>query len=117
MVALGTLRAGLFTDDDALRSRYEEAAKRTGELYWQLPLDQALRDQLKSPIADLKHTGSRHGGAITAALFLKEFVGKTRWMHLDIAGPSRLEQAYRIHSQGGTGFGVRTAVEFLRALA
>lgn len=117
MVALGTLRAGLFTDDDALRGRYEAAAKRTGELYWQLPLDPALREQLKSPIADLKHTGTRHGGAITAALFLKEFVGKTRWMHVDIAGPTHLEQPHRIHPKGATGFGVRTAVEFLKALA
>lgn len=117
MIALGNYRAGLFCDDDELRTRYQAAAERVGEAFWHMPLDEALRDQLKSPIADLKHTGARYGGAITAALFLKEFVGKSRWMHLDIAGPTHLDKSHGIHPRGATGFGVRTAVEFLEALA
>ena len=65
-----------------------------------MPLDEELRDQLKSPIADLKHTGSRYGGSITAALFLREFVGKSRWVHLDIAGPAYLPGRARHPPQG-----------------
>jgi leucyl aminopeptidase len=116
MVALGSYRAGLFSNDDGLRSAYEKAAAASGEQFWAMPLDEDLRDQLKSSIADLKHTGSRYGGSITAALFLREFVGKARWMHLDIAGPAYLNDGRGIHPKGGTGFGVLTAVEFLRTL-
>jgi leucyl aminopeptidase len=116
MVALGNHRAGLFSDDDDLCKRYAKAAELTGEAYWRLPLDEQLREQLRSSIADIKHTGTRYGGAITAALFLREFVGKTRWAHVDIAGPSRLDKSRGIHARGGTGFGVRTAVEFLKGL-
>ena len=116
MVALGSYRAGLFSNDDALRQAYEKAAAASGEQFWAMPLDEDLRDQLKSTIADLKHTGSRYGGSITAALFLREFVGKSRWMHLDIAGPAYLADGRGIHPKGGTGFGVITAVEFLRGL-
>jgi leucyl aminopeptidase len=117
MVALGNYRAGLFSNDDELRTRYQAAAERVGEAFWHMPLDESLRDQLKSPIADLKHTGTRYGGAITAALFLREFVGKSRWVHLDIAGPVHLDKPHGIHPKGATGFGVRTAVAFLEALA
>ncbi len=116
MVALGSFRAGLFGNDDELKTAYAEAAENTGENYWPMPLDEDLRDQLKSPIADLKHTGSRYGGSITAALFLREFVGKTRWLHLDIAGPAYVSEARGIHPKGGTGFGVLTAIEFLKSL-
>lgn len=117
MIALGSYRAGLFCNDRELLKRYEAAAERGGEAFWHMPLDEALRDQLKSPIADLKHTGARYGGAITAALFLNEFVGKSRWVHLDIAGPAHLEKSHEIHPKGATGFGVRTAVAFLEALS
>ncbi len=117
MVALGGFCAGMFTADEGLRSAYEKAAKLSGEGFWPMPFDEGLRDQLKSQIADLKHTGSRFGGAITAALFLREFVGKTRWAHLDIAGPAWLDKDHGLHPQGGTGFGVTTAIEFLRSLS
>jgi leucyl aminopeptidase len=117
MVALGSHRAALFANDDGLARAYEKAAEASGENYWCMPLDEDLRDQLKSPIADLKHTGSRYGGSITAALFLREFVGKCRWAHLDIAGPAFLSEGKGIHPKGGTGFGVITAVEFLQGLA
>ena len=116
MVALGTYRAGLFSNDGALRKAYQKAAEQSGEHCWYMPLDEELRDQLKSPIADLKHTGSRYGGSITAALFLREFVGKARWVHMDIAGPAYYPDARGIHPKGGTGFGVLTALEFLKAL-
>jgi leucyl aminopeptidase len=117
MVALGSYRAGLFANDDTLRQAYERAAQASGEYFWAMPLDEELRDQLKSPIADLKHTGSRYGGSITAALFLREFVGKVHWAHLDIAGPAYLSESRGIHPKGGTGFGVVTAIEFLRGLS
>jgi leucyl aminopeptidase len=117
MVALGNFRAGMFGNDDDLKNAYTKAAETTGESYWPMPLDEDLRDQLKSPIADLKHTGSRYGGSITAALFLREFVGKARWLHLDIAGPAYVPEARGIHPKGGTGFGVLTAIAFLRGLA
>jgi leucyl aminopeptidase len=117
MIALGPFTAALFTADEVLRDAYRSAAQLSGESFWPMPLEEALRDQLKSQIADLKHTGSRYGGAITAALFLREFVGKATWAHLDIAGPSFLDKDHGLHPQGGSGFGVTTAVEFLRALA
>jgi leucyl aminopeptidase len=117
MVALGNYRAGLFSNDSALQAAYEKAAQASGEHFWPMPLDEDLRDQLKSPIADLKHTGSRYGGSITAAMFLREFVGKCCWAHLDIAGPAYLSESRGIHPKGGTGFGVLTALELLRNLA
>ncbi|HEX4354238.1 MAG TPA: leucyl aminopeptidase [Polyangiales bacterium] len=115
-VALGGYRAGLFANDDQLLELYKNAGEVTGEQFWPLPLDEDLRDELKSSIADLKHTGSRLGGAITAGLFLREFVGDARWAHLDIAGPAFLEKVQGAMPKGGTGFGVLTALQFLRDL-
>lgn len=116
VVALGDYTAGLFGNNDEAIAKYREAANASGESYWQMPLDSELRDQLKSDIADLKHTGARMGGAITAALFLQEFIGKSTWLHLDIAGPSFLERSHTMMPKGGTGFGVLTAIQFLRSL-
>ena len=116
MVALGSHRAALFANDDGLKKRYEAAAEDSGEAFWHMPLDSDMRGQLKSSIADIKHTGGRFGGTITAALFLQEFIGKTKWAHLDIAGPAFLEGAHGTMPKGGTGFGVATAVNFLRKL-
>ena len=82
-----------------------------------MPLDTDLRKQLDSFVADVKHTGSSYGGSITAALFLKEFVGNTKWLHLDIAGPAFNDGAHGRAPKGGTGFGVATAVRFLEYLA
>ena len=117
MVALGPYRAALYTEDDELASAYLEAAGSEGESFWRMPLDGELRSMLKSPIADLKHVGGRYGGSITAALFLKEFVEDTTWMHLDIAGPAFLERTHRRMPKGGTGFGVATGVRFLEGLS
>jgi leucyl aminopeptidase len=116
IIALGPYRAGLYTDDDKLAAAYLEAAEGEGESFWRMPLDSDLRSTLKSAVADIKHIGGRNGGSITGALFLKEFVGETPWMHLDIAGPAFLERAHGRLPKGGTGFGVATGVRFLETL-
>jgi leucyl aminopeptidase len=117
IVALGPWTAGLFSNDDTLAAAYAKAAAEQGESFWRLPLEEDLREMLKSDIADMKHMGDRYGGSITAALFLREFVGKTKWMHLDIAGPAFGERAHGVSPKGGTGFGVATGVRFLETLA
>ncbi len=117
MVALGQWRAGLFATDDGLRERYLAAAKRSGEAFWPLPLDEELRETIKSPIADIKNTGDGYGGSIAAALFLREFVGDAKWIHLDIAGPAFLSSPHDVSPKGGSGFGVRTALEFIKSYA
>ena len=116
VVALGTHYAGLFTDDDGLAKALQGAGDLSGEQLWRLPLAPEYRDLIKSPIADIKNTGGRWGGAITAALFLKEFVAKTRWAHLDIAGPAFAEGEEHHVKRGGVGFAVRTLVRFVRSL-
>ncbi len=111
MIALGPNTAGVFTDDDALAEDIKTIGRRNGEDFWRLPLNDDLFGQLKSPIADMKNTGSRHGGAITAALFLKQFVdGRTAWAHIDIAGPAASDKDGDYTPRGGVGFGVRTLV-------
>ena len=82
-----------------------------------MPLIEDLSDQLKSDVADLKHTGDRYGGSITAALFLREFVGKVPWIHCDIAGPVLSERARGVVPKGGTGHAVLTFVRFAESFA
>ncbi len=109
MVALGKVVAGAFVNDTTMSARLEQAWKRSGELFWPMPLQPELREQLNSEVADIKNIGERFGGAITAALFLKEFIDEgMRWAHLDIAGP--------VFNKGATGFGVMTLVEYISAL-
>ncbi|MCA9531566.1 MAG: leucyl aminopeptidase [Myxococcales bacterium] len=117
LVALGPYRAGMMSNDDELADAYQAAASLEGERYWRLPLDDDLRKQLESSTADIKHVGTRLGGTITAALFLREFIGDAKWLHLDIAGPAFLEEANGPYPKGGTGFGVATALRFLEGLA
>jgi leucyl aminopeptidase len=114
IVALGPWVAGAFGEDDQLMWSVLEAARASGEEVWRLPLTDTLKDVLKSEIADMKNAGDRNGGSITAAHFLKEFVGDTPWVHLDIAGPSNVSKEKGYMSRGGTGFGVRTLVEYVR---
>jgi leucyl aminopeptidase len=84
---------------------------------WRLPLEGEYRAKLDSPIADLKNTGDRFGGAITAALFLKEFTSDLPWAHLDIAGPARSDADGGYISKGGTGFAVATLVAVAEDMA
>ncbi len=115
MVALGPFHAGVMGNDVALVDRWLAAAKLAGEDMWHLPLPAGLRDQLKSEVADMRNTGDRYGGALTAGLFLKEFVGETPWVHVDIAGPAAADKESGHIPKGGTGFAVATIVEYLAA--
>lgn len=113
MVALGPYTAGLFSDHDAFAQAIERAADKAGENVWRMPLQKKLRPMLDSPIADMKNVGQRWGGAITAGLFLQEFVGDTTWAHLDIAGPAYSDKADEHVPKGGTGFAVLTLLELV----
>ena len=104
-------------NNDALIASWLAAAKEAGEEMWHLPLPPRLLDQLKSEIADLKNTGERWGGALTAGLFLKEFVDATPWVHVDLAGPASTDKELGHVGKGGTGFGVATILQFLSSLA
>jgi leucyl aminopeptidase len=113
VVALGALTSGFYASQDDLAEKMKAAARDAGESMWHLPLVEELRDGLKSDWADLKHTADRWGGSITAALFLREFVGTVPWVHIDIAGPSLSHRAYGIYSKGGTGHGVLTYLRLI----
>jgi leucyl aminopeptidase len=93
------------------------AAEAAGERMWQLPLIDEYRDGFKSDVADFNNVGPRGGGAITAGLFLKEFVGDVPWAHLDIAGPARSDSDDGYTPKGGTGVAVRTLVEAVLGFA
>jgi len=84
-----------------------------GEKMWELPLDSELREGIRSRIADVKNIGGRWGGAISAALFLENFVSEVPWVHIDIAGPSYVEKPSDWYQYGATGFGVRTVVNYI----
>ena len=117
IVALGPHIAGLMSNDDALANGFLSAAEQSGEEMWRLPLPPRLAEQLKSEIADLKNTGERWGGALTAGLFLKEFAGDVPWAHVDIAGPSSANKEHGHVAKGGTGFGVASILNYLRRSA
>ena len=119
MVALGERVAGLMARDDETADIILDAAEAAGEQFWQLPIPEDARPKLDSKVADLKSTGDKYGGALTAAAFLSEFVPEeTPWAHLDIAGPSfNSGAAYDYTPAGGTGVGVRTLVALAHALA
>ncbi len=116
MVALGTGVAGIFSNDQLLADNVIRCARGAGEKLWQLPLVKEYRETLKSSVADMKNVAGAHGGAITAALILQEFVDDIPWAHLDIAGPAFAETDTAICAKGGTGFGVRTLLRFLLTL-
>ena len=113
MVALGSGIAGIFSNDQTLADNVMRCARGAGEKLWQLPLVKEYREALKSSVADMKNVAGPHGGAITAALILQEFVDNVPWAHLDIAGPAFTEADNPICAKGGTGFGVRTLLRFL----
>jgi len=118
MVALGQQTAGLMTNDDATAERLLGAAEVAGEELWRLPIPAESRSKLDSKVADIRSTGDRYGGALSAAAFLREFVPDgTPWAHLDIAGPAFTEGSGSGYiSPGGTGYGVRTLIALARSL-
>ena len=116
MVALGAELGGMFSNHQPLADHLMRCARETGEKLWQLPLVKEYRELIKSSVADMKNIGGSHGGAITAALILQEFVDDIPWAHLDIAGPAFAENDTPICPKGGTGFGVRTLLRFLSTL-
>jgi leucyl aminopeptidase len=111
VVALGEKIAGVMGNDDSWIEQVRGAADRVGERVWPLPLPADYRKGIESPIADIKNVGPREGGALTAGLFLQEFVDNVPWVHLDIAGPAFLTGEDGNLPKGGTGFGVRTLLE------
>jgi leucyl aminopeptidase len=115
VVALGPQCSGLMANDQPLARRLLTAADAAGERVWQLPLIDEYREGLKSEVADLNNVGQRGGGAITAALFLKEFAGELPWAHFDIAGPAFSERDTPLSPKGGTGVAVRTLLTYLTA--
>lgn len=107
LVALGQEYAGLFSNNDELADRLTKAGTATGEKLWRFPMGPAYDKMIDSKFADMKNTGGRHAGSITAAQFLQRFVGKTPWAHLDIAGTGMGSPASDINQSWGSGFGVR----------
>jgi leucyl aminopeptidase len=117
VVALGTVAAGLFSNDDALAGRIEAASQATGEKVWRMPLWKEYAEQIKSDVADMKNTGGRPAGSITAAMLLSKFVGDFTWAHLDIAGVSGTDEDSPYQPKGATGYGVRLLTQLLRTWA
>ncbi|MDB9313301.1 leucyl aminopeptidase [Spirulina sp. CS-785/01] len=113
VVALGEEIGGMWSSDDGLAQEFQTASNLAGEKLWQMPLEEKYFEGLKSPIADMKNTGPRAGGSITAALFLKQFIEKTPWVHLDIAGTAWIDKDSGVNSAGATGFPVRTLVNWV----
>jgi leucyl aminopeptidase len=117
VVALGEKIAGVFSPDDKLADAIVACGKKSHERCWQMPLPEDYKELLKSDFADLNNMAStRWGGAITAALFLSEFSGDTRWAHIDIAGPAYIKKADAYCGPGGTGFGVRLLCDLIDQL-
>jgi leucyl aminopeptidase len=111
VVALGHIYTGVFTNNEAFGDKLLNAAKRQGEKFWPMPLDDEYRELLKSPFADIGNIGGRWGGAITAAMFLKEFAEDTPWIHLDIAGTVSYDDGKPYAAKGASGVCVRTLVD------
>ncbi len=112
VVALGMVQAGIFANDDDFYERFNQALPKAGEKMWRLPAEDDYRDMIKSDIADIKNTGGRWAGAVTAAMFLKEFAGDTPWIHLDIAGVAWIEDSKPWIAKGPSGVPVRSLVQF-----
>jgi leucyl aminopeptidase len=118
MVALGPGCTGVMSNHGEFARRILRAAHLAGEKMWELPLFPEYREHIRSDVADVKNSGIRYGGAITAGLFLQEFVEPSvKWAHLDIAGPAYFETGYGYATKGATGHGVRTMLELIRSLA
>jgi len=114
VVALGYVNAGVFANDDKLYEKFTLAAQKAGEKFWRMPLDDDYKESIRSNIADMMNTGGRWGGAVTAAMFLKEFAEDTPWVHLDIAGTAWMEENKPWIAKGPSGIAVRSLVELAK---
>jgi leucyl aminopeptidase len=115
VVALGTTNAGAFSNDEDTYAKFDGVLATSGEKFWRLPLGEEYAEQIKSDIGDIKNTGGRHGGAITAAEFLKVFAEDTPWIHLDIAGLAWIEDSKPYIAKGPSGVAVRSILEWVRS--
>ena len=115
VVALGHINAGIFSNNEDMYGCFEQAEKRAGEKMWRMPLDADYLELLRSNIADMMNVGGRWGGAITAAMFIKEFVEDTPWIHLDIAGTAWVEENKAWIAKGPSGIALRSIVEYVVA--
>jgi leucyl aminopeptidase len=115
VVALGSVNAGVFSSDEDAYRHFTRALERSGEKFWRLPVDSEYLELIRSNIADIMNTGGRGGGAITAAMFLKEFAEDTPWVHLDIAGTAWIDDNKSWIAKGPSGIAVRSLVEFVRS--
>ncbi|NDJ19191.1 leucyl aminopeptidase [Myxacorys almedinensis] len=113
VIALGDSIAGLWSPNDAVADQLVSASEQAGEKLWRMPMEEKYFESMKSGIADMKNTGARAGGAISAAIFLKQFVKETPWAHLDIAGPVWADKENSYNGAGATGYGVRTLVNWV----
>ncbi len=116
-VALGTVRFGIFSNNDRLFGEIERAGEAAGEKMWRLPLDDEYGEQIKSPVADMKNTGGAPAGSITAAKFIQNFAGDTPWAHLDIAAIDMTPNEAGVNPRGNTGRPLRTLVHFVASRA
>lgn len=114
VVALGMVNAGAFSNDEETYKKFEAALETSGEKFWRLPLGDEYTDMIKSEIGDIKNTGGRWGGAITAAEFLHAFAEDTPWIHLDIAGVAWVEDSRPYIAKGPSGIAVRSILEWVR---
>jgi len=115
VVALGHIRIGAFTNNEAFLNQLLDASKTEGERMWQMPMDDDYLEALKSPFADLQNIGGRAGGSITASMFIKQFVEKAAWVHLDIAGTAWNDEAKPDMAKGPTGVCVRTLAHLAKS--
>ena len=117
VVALGMVNAGAFSNDDETFEKFDAALETSGEKFWRLPLGDEYMDMIKSDIGDIKNTGGRWGGAITAAEFLHVFAEDTPWIHLDIAGVAWMEENRPYIAKGPSGIAMRSILEWVRSYA
>lgn len=116
IIGLGHHHTGLISNNDELTAMVGDAASKAGEPVWRLPLTDAYRKQIKSEVADIKNTGGREAGTITAAAYLEKFIGDTPWVHLDIAGTAWNFTDKKYIPKGPSGTGARTLIELIRSL-
>lgn len=115
VVALGMINAGVFSNDESAYEKFASALAVSGEKFWRMPVGDEYAEMIKSDIGDIKNTGGRWGGAITAAEFLRAFVEDTPWIHLDIAGVAWMEEAKPFIAKGPSGIAVRSVLEWVRS--